>query len=152
MIEAGSEAVPDGGVTVSPSPQPLPSPEAWRAAAARHGDLFAPLDAGARIALLPRAAPTQMLLWESGEDGVDACIEPFTSYAACAADIVLAADDRWLSEIGAATDGRLFEVLRAGIRSGHIVCYVLKRRCVLEERGFDELLDALGFAFIGACR
>jgi hypothetical protein len=46
----------------------------------------------------------------------------------------------------------LFEVLRAGIRSGHIVCYMLKRRCLLEERGLDELLDALGFAFMGACR
>jgi hypothetical protein len=46
----------------------------------------------------------------------------------------------------------LFAVLRAGVRSGHIVCYMLKRRCLLEERGFDELLEALGFAFMGACR
>jgi hypothetical protein len=46
----------------------------------------------------------------------------------------------------------LFEVLRAGVRSGRVVCYMLKRRCVLEERGLDELLEALGFAFMGACR
>ena len=152
MIEAASEAASDGGATVGSAPQPLPSAEAWRAAAARHAELFAPLDAGARIVLLPRSALTQMLVWESGEDGIDARIEPFTGYASCAADIVLAADDLWLSEIRSATAGRLFEALRAGIRSGHIVCYVLKRRCVLEERGFDELLDALGFAFMGACR
>ena len=55
-------------------------------------------------------------------------------------------------EVRSAVTGRLFEVLRAGIRSGHVVCYMLKRRCVLEERGLDELLDALGFAFMGACR
>lgn len=52
----------------------------------------------------------------------------------------------------AAVHGALFETLRAGIRSGHIVCYLLKRRCEPEERGFEELLDALGFAFMRACR
>lgn len=130
----------------------LPTPEAWLAAAAHHGELFAPLDPGVRIALLARAAPTQMLVWEVYETGLDARIEPFADYAASAADVVLAADDESLTEVRLAVAGRLFEVLRAGIRSGHIVCYTLKRRCVLEEHGLDELLDALGFAFMGACR
>jgi hypothetical protein len=130
----------------------LPSPEAWLAAAAHHGELFAQLDPGVRIALLARAAPTQMLVWEAGDAGVDARIEPFVDYAASAADIVLAADDKSLSEVRPAVAGRLFDVLRDGVRSGHIVCYMLKRRCVLEERGLDEMLDALGFAFMGACR
>ena len=130
----------------------LPAPQAWLAAAAHHGELFAPLDPGVRIALIARAIPTQMLVWEAGDAGLDARIEPFTSYAASAADIVLAADDESLSEVGSAVDGQLFEVLRAGVRSGRIVCYMMKRRCVLEERGLDELLDALGFAFMGACR
>jgi len=93
-----------------------------------------------------------MLVWEAGKCGVDAQIEPFADYAASAADIVLAADDESLVAVRSAVVGRLFEVLRAGVRSGHIVCYMLKRRCVLEERGLDDLLDALGFAFMGACR
>jgi hypothetical protein len=130
----------------------LPSPEAWLAAAAHHADLFAPLDPGVRIALLARSSPTQMLVWEAGNAGIDARLEAFAGYAASAADIVLAADHVSLLEVRSAVTGRLFEVLRAGIRSGHIVCYVLKRRCVLEERGLDELLEALGFAFMGACR
>lgn len=130
----------------------LPSPEAWLAAAAHHGELFAPLDPGVRIALLARPAPTRMLVWEAGSAGINARLEAFAGYAASAADIVLAADHESLLEVRSAATGHLFEVLRAGIRSGHIVCYVLKRRCVLEERGLDELLDALGFAFMGACR
>lgn len=130
----------------------LPSPESWRAAAARHDDLFAPLDAGARIALMARDDPSRMLVWEVGTGAVDARIEPFAGYAATDADIVLAADEASLARIRATGNGTLFVELRAAIRSGHIVCYVLKRRCVLEERGFDELLDALGFAFMGACR
>jgi hypothetical protein len=134
------------------APSALPTADAWRSAARRHDELFAPLDAGARIGLLARSAPTRVLVWEAGERGVDAWVEAFAGYSATTADIVLAADDESLAQVRAAGDGALFEVLRAGIRSGHIVCYMLERRCVLEERGFDELLDALGFAFMGACR
>ena len=115
-------------------------------------ELFAQLDRGVRIALLARAAPTQMLVWEVGNCGVDARIEPFADYATSGADIVLAADDESLIAVRSAEAGKLFEVLRAGVRSGHIVCYMLKRRCVLEERGLEDFLDALGFAFMGACR
>lgn len=134
------------------SPRGLPPTEAWRAAAACHEDLFAPLDAGARIALLAREAPSEMLVWEVGRGAVDARIEQFSGYAASGADIVLACDDTCLGKLCAASARTLFVELRAGIRSGHIVCYVLKRGCELEERGFDELLEALGFAFMGACR
>jgi len=130
----------------------LPSPEAWLAAAAHNNELFAPLDPGVRIALLARSWPTQMLVWEAGSAAIDAHIETFAGYTASAADIVMAADHESMLEVRSAVTGRLFETLRAGIRSGHIVCYILKRRCVLEERGLDELLDALGFAFMGACR
>jgi len=146
------DATPDRSTTPNRGVDPLPSPEAWLAAAAYHGELFAPLDLGVRIALLARSSPTQMIVWEAGNAGIDAQFEAFAGYTASGADIVLAADRESLLEVCSAVTERLFEVLRAGIRSGHIVCYVLKRRCVLEERGLDELLDALGFAFMGACR
>jgi len=148
MAEAASQgrSAPDCAV------DRLPSPESWLAAAAKHGELFAQLDSGVRIALLARAAPTQMLVWEVGNRGVDARIEPFADYAASGVDIVLAADDESLVAVRSTEARKLFEVLRAGVRSGHIVCYMLKGRCVLEERGLEELLDALGFAFMGACR
>lgn len=142
----------DDAADADPAPAALPTVNAWRSAAKRHDDLFAPLDPGARIGLLARSAPTHVLVWEAGDRGIDAWIAPFAGYSATGADIVLAADDESLAQVRAAGDSALFEVLRAGIRSGHIVCYMLERRCVLEERGFDELLDALGFAFMGACR
>ncbi len=152
MTPIAAEARSDLGSTVDCAVDLLPPPEAWLAAAAHHGELFVPLDPGVRIALLARAAPTHMLVWEAGKSGVGARIEPFAGYAASAADIVLAADADALLEIRSAAAARLFAVLRNGIRAGHVVCYMLKRRCVLEERGLDEMLDALGFAFMGACR
>jgi hypothetical protein len=125
---------------------------AWRAAAARHDELFSTLDPGARIGLIAREAPASMLLWETGDAGIEVRAAPFPGFSASGADILLAADAGALAQIGAAADGQLFTVLRSGIRSGAIVCYVLRRRCDLEARGFEELLDALGFAFMGACR
>ncbi len=130
----------------------LPSADAWRAAATHHHELFAPLGPGVRIALFARSAPEQMLVWEAGAADVAARSEPFAGYNACAAAILLAADDAALADLRAAPAASTFATLRAGIRAGHVVCYMLERRCVLEERGLDELLDALGFAFMGACR
>ena len=130
----------------------LPDPAAWRAAAARHDDLFAALDPGARIGLIARETPATMLLWEAGDAGIEVRDAPFPGFSASGADILLAADAEALAQICGAADGQLFAVLRAGIRSGAVVCYILRRRCDLEARGFEELLDGLGFAFMGACR
>jgi hypothetical protein len=152
-VKASATAGIDATAGTDPASAALPTVEAWRSAAGRPDDLFAPLDPGARIELLARSAPTHVLVWEMGERGIDAWIAPFAGYSSTAADIVLAADDESLTQVRTATGhGELFEVLRAAIRSGRIVCYMLKRRCLLEERGFDELLEALGFAFMGACR
>lgn len=130
----------------------LPAVAAWREAAACHDELFAALDPGARIGLVARGTPAAMLLWEVGSAGIEVREAPFPGFSASGADVLLAADAEALATICAAADKQLFEVLRAGIRSGAVVCYILRRRCDLEERGFDELLDALGFAFMGACR
>jgi hypothetical protein len=151
MLDVAPAQGPPGSEP-GPATAKLPHAEAWSAAAARHAEFFVPLDAGARVGLLARSDPTQILLWEATDAGTRAHIEPFLSYAETRADIVLAADDAALATIRATLDGPLFETLRAAVRSGHLVCYLLRRRCVLEERGFDEMLDALGFAFMGACR
>lgn len=131
---------------------PLPDALAWSAAAARHDELFAALTPGARIGLVAREAPASMLLWEAGDAGIQARAAPYPGFSDSGADILLCADAAALAAIRAAVDGQLFSVLRAGIRNGDIICYMLSRRCELEVQGFDELLDALGFAFMGACR
>lgn len=130
----------------------LPPLALWQDAAASRPDLFGPLDAGSRLALVARRDPQSMLLWQVEEHDIGARMEPFAGFAASGGDIVLSADDEALAAIRAASATSLFEVLRSGIRSGHIVCYILRRRCHLEERGFEEVLTELGFAFMGACR
>jgi len=130
----------------------LPDALAWRAAAVRHDALFAALTPGARIGLVAREAPASMLLWEASDAGIQARAAPYPGFSDSGADILLCADAAALAAIRAAVDGQLFSVLRAGIRTGDIICYMLSRRCELEVQGFEDLLDALGFAFMGACR
>lgn len=140
------------GAKVVQRPSVLPDPGLWLAAAGCHEHLFAALDSGARIGLVSREASTSMLVWESDGSGCNVYVAPFAGFSACGADVVMAADAEAMAQICDAADVRLFEVLRAGIRRGTVVCYMLRRRCDLEARGFDELLEALGFAFMGACR
>ena len=130
----------------------LPDAVDWSAAAARHEELFAALTPGARIGLVARDAPASMLLWEASDKGIQARAALFPGFFDSGADILLCADAAALAAIRAAVDGQLFYVMRAGIRNGDIICYMLSRRCELEVQGFEELLDALGFAFMGACR
>jgi hypothetical protein len=130
----------------------LPDALAWGAAAARHNELFAALTPGARIGLVAREAPASMLLWEAGDAGIQARAAPFSGFFDSGADILLCADAAAMAAIRAAVDGQLFSVLRAGIRNGEVICYMLSRRCELEVQGYEDLLDALGFAFMGACR
>lgn len=130
----------------------LPDAAAWRGAAGRFGGLFEPLDAGARVGLIARANPASMLLWEAGAQGVVARVAPFPGFASCGVDMLLSADPESMHRILDAVGGDLFAALRADIRQGGVVCYMLRRRCDLEARGFEDLLEALGFAFMGACR
>jgi len=130
----------------------LPEPGAWKSAAVCHQELFAALEPGARIGLVAREAPGTMLLWETRGAGIEVRSAPFPGFSASGVDILLSADAQALAAIRAADDAHLFAVLRAGIRSGAVICYMLSRRCVLEAQGFEELLEALGFAFMGACR
>ena len=121
-------------------------------AAQCHKHLFATLDAGARIGLIAREVPRSMLVWEADGGACRVDVVGFGGFSACGADVLMSADAEAMTQICAAGEIRLFDVLRACIRRGTVVCYMLRRRCDLEARGFDELLEALGFAFMGACR
>ena len=84
MTPIAVEATSDRPSTLNCAVDRLPSPEAWLAAAAHHGELFAPLDPGVRIALLARSSPTQMLVWEAGNAGINAQFEAFAGYTGAA--------------------------------------------------------------------
>jgi hypothetical protein len=130
---------------------------AWEAMLARHAETFAPLLPGCTLALVPKAdterRPGRMLVWErSGGDGMKAEVRPFTGYKGCGVDILFAAEEQGLAAIHRALPDRPLGEMKAALRRGELFLFVMKSRDELIDAGWDEFLETLGLAYLGACR
>lgn len=145
---------------------PLLELPAWQAILGRQAELFAELVPGAAIGLVPRfvrtadgtkrasALPTVpstgMLVWERGKTGMKAVVRNFTGISSAAVDALLFVEREALRAVLQHADP-LGEMKRQ-IRAGRILLMVLRTRNELRERGFEEVFEALGLPFMGACR
>ena len=138
---------------------PFGAPARWQTALAMHGETFSCLSAGSRIGLVPEAAVggsavtgSAMLVWQATGDGVTVATEPFSGFEKSDVDILIAVDETALASLREALGGDVVASLRREIRDGHVLFFARKQRRVLEESGYEDLLDQLGFAFMGVCR
>ena len=145
---------------------------AWQAMLDRHEDVFSGMLPGARIGILPRSATGisagkriaglasasfslpegKMLAWEAVEGGMRAVFSPCTSYADTQSDLLFVADDIALEAIHQTIGGDTFSTMKKMIRSGNIMFFVMKTKYQLQDAGYEDFLDVLGLAFLGACR
>ncbi len=145
---------------------------AWQAVLDRHQDLFDDMLPGSRIGLLPRSCSNvmpgkritglagaefnlpegKMLAWEAREDGMQARFRPCSSFADAQADLLLLADDVALAAIHENLNGNTLLTMRRMIRTGNILFFVMKTKQELQDAGYEDFLDSLGLAFLGACR
>lgn len=134
----------------------LPPPAAWRPTLESNADLFSDLDDGARIGIARRADVNRegavMVVWEAAGGTLTAKEKPFPGYRDAEVDVLLVADDESLGALAGELDGDALPALKHLVRRGHVVCYVLKRRCALVEAGYEDVLDSIGVPFMGACR
>lgn len=131
----------------------------WERALESHHTVFAGLAPGSRIGLVPEAAVTSgcqsdapMLEWAATGDGLKVGQREFTGFEATDVDILIAADDAALASLAEALEGDVLAAMRHLIRDGHMLFFARKTRRDLEDAGYEDLLDQLGFAFMGACR
>lgn len=130
---------------------------AWAEMLERHADTFAALQAGCALGLVPKAdteqRPGRMLVWTRAESGgMQAGLRPFTGYKDCGVDILFVAEDAGLAAIHRALADRPLGEMKAALRRSELFLFVLKPRDQLIEDGWDEFLETLGLAFLGACR
>jgi len=145
---------------------------AWQAVLDRHQDLFDGMLPGSRIGLLPRSctsvlpgkriaglggaefnlAEGKMLAWEAQEDRMQARFRPCSSFSDAHADLLLVADDVALAAIHDNLDGDTLSTMKRMIRTGNILFFVMKSKYELQDAGYEDFLDSLGLAFLGACR
>lgn len=147
---------------------------AWQAMLDRYQELFSDMLPGSCIGILPRSGTGlmpgkhlaglsnaefdlpdgKMLAWEISAEGLGMR----AGYRACRrfddaqADLLLVPDDAALEEIQRNLVGDPLATIKKMIRRGNILFFVMKTKYQLQDAGYEDFLDTLGLAFLGACR
>lgn len=158
-LEAVETAVPRG----------FGDPAAWQAMLDRHSELFTDMEAGSAVGFVPRTGSgiqpgkhvaglvdcgkgVEMMRWTVGADGMTATVQRFPGFQEARVDLLFVVDDMALLLIKAALEGDTLSQIKRLIRQGNIMFFVLRTKFELQDAGYEEFLDTLGLAFLGACR
>jgi hypothetical protein len=148
---------------------PFGDVRAWQRMLDRHAPLFCDLLPGCAVGFVPRAGSGiqpgkhvaglvnaggegQMLTWTMHPEGMRAGLLAYSGFQGARVDLLLVADDSALQALRDAVDGETLSVIKRLIRKGAIMFFVMKTKYELQDAGYEELLDSLGLAFLGACR
>lgn len=126
----------------------------WQAVLDREAAAFAPMQDGAAIGLVARehlpGGLGSAMVWRA-EGGLGrAHLLPFQGFAKAGVDLLFAADAEALALLASESDP--LRALKGLVRKGNLNLYIMTSKNDLQERGFEEFLDTLGLAFLGACR
>jgi len=128
----------------------------WQSVLDRQADTFIGIRPGSRVGFMsqddfePPAAT--MLVWEAGERAMQAKYECFPGFDRVKIDLLFIADDATIRSIHDSANTAPFAEIKAKVRRGEILLYVVKPRQELLDIGYGEFLDSLGLVFMGTCR
>ena len=115
---------------------------------------FAP--AGRRLAGLDAAAAKYagmpMLAFDAANGRIEVTIERFDSFDRARLDLLFVADEEARAEFATTRPAGTLRVLKRLVRRGNVIFFVFRTRSELQDAGYEDFLDSLGLAFLGACR
>jgi len=148
--------------------------DAWQSMLDRHAELFSEMVPGSSVGFVARSGSGimpgkhaaglksaqgvgQMLAWEipandSGTPGMCASFQGYRGFEETQVDLLFVAEDAALLAMRNALDGDALSIMKRQIRKGAIMFFVMKTKYQLQDAGYEEFLDTLGLAFLGACR
>jgi hypothetical protein len=93
-----------------------------------------------------------MMAWTIADGGMVANRACYRGPKDTKVDLLLVVGERARDELGkiAAEDG--LPTIKRLIRSGDILFFVFRTKFELQDAGYEDFLDTLGLAFLGACR
>ncbi len=97
-----------------------------------------------------RATGAPMLAFEAQDARMSVESARFDGFEQARVDLLFVADDEALGELTASGD--TLAVIKRAVRRGSVMFYALKPKHELQDAGYEDFLDALGLAFLGACR
>jgi len=128
----------------------------WQALVVRHARLFDAWIDGAAIGFVPRAAADAgagtMLVWARHGNGMQVEQRRFGGFADCAVAVLFVAEPDALEEVHARLHDNALGAMKLQLRRGGMLLYVLAPKTQLLDDGYEDFLEALGLAFMGACR
>lgn len=129
---------------------------AWQALLGRQHRLFEPMVHGAAIGIVPRAAADagggEMLAWVRGPEGMRVERRPFRGFADCSVGVLFVPEEGALEALHARLDDNPIGAMKLQLRAGSVLLYVIAPKRQLLDDGYEDFLETLGLAFLGACR
>ena len=148
--------------------------DAWQSMLDRHAELFSEMVPGSSVGFVARSGSGimpgkhaaglksaqgdgQMLAWEIPADsshaaGMRASFRAYSGFEDTNVDLLFVAEDTGLQAMRDALAGDALSIMKRQIRKGAIMFYVMRNKYQLQDAGYEEFLDTLGLAFLGACR
>jgi hypothetical protein len=140
----------------------------WQSMLDRYRELFVEMQQGSRIGFVSReasgilpgkrlegvqvATEVSMLAWQLEDGGMSARIERFAGMSSTKVDLLLVADEEAMATMLDQLDGDMPAAIKRLIRRGRMMFFVFKNKAQLQDAGYEDFLDSLGLAFLGACR
>lgn len=157
------------GAVSPPSVQAFGDAEPWQAMLDRHSELFTDMMPGSAVGFVPRTGSgihpgkhvaglvdsgnnIEMMQWKANGTGMKASLLRFPGFQSAKVDLLFVADDAALATMLATIEGDALSSMKRLMREGSIMFFVLRTKFELQDAGYEEFLDTLGLAFLGACR
>ena len=84
--------------------------------------------------------------------GTVSSLRSYAGYEDARVDLLFVAEDAAIEALRSALHGDALSIVKRQIRQGAIMFYVMRTKYELQDAGYEEFLDGLGLAFLGACR
>ncbi|MCD6682294.1 MAG: hypothetical protein LT102_16890 [Burkholderiaceae bacterium] len=128
----------------------------WQALLARERHLFEPMIEGASVGFVARESADhgsgEMLVWRRTGDEVVVERRPFEGFANCPVALLFVAEAGALEAVHERLHDNALGALKLQLRSGATLLYVMVPKRQLLDDGYEDFVEALGLAFLGACR
>ena len=96
--------------------------------------------------------PIWLWPWEAGLDEVLNTCETVCGLLERHPDVIFTRGEAWVYEQIRLLNHGLFRRIKRLIRRGNIMFFVFKNKAQLQDAGYEDFLESLGLAFLGACR
>ncbi len=129
---------------------------AWQRLLERQYRLFESMVQGAAVGLVSREAADAgkgaMLVWVRRGEGMRVELRTFGGFADCGVGVLFVAEAGALEALHARLEDNPIGAMKLQVRNGSLLLYVISQKKQLLDDGFEDFLEALGLAFLGACR